>query len=158
MEERDIRDVALEIVRHVHEQPDAKSRLATFKADVAKLNGQHRSAVLTLITLNEELVMATVGPQQRRDRLGLAIAGAVFLLLLMGIAIFIPSPTCFQERVFAVVLAISGAAAVAFLPGAIAIEAAWAQNLVVRAVGAVAFAVFVLSFYSRILGSPTPCG
>jgi hypothetical protein len=85
----------------------------------------------------------------RRDRIGLAIAGGVFVLLRLG-SDYIPSPTRFQERTFVVALALAAGAAGGFVPGAIAVEGK-RPSVAVRATGAIALAVFIIILFYRFI-------
>ncbi|WP_124547028.1 hypothetical protein [Burkholderia cepacia] len=48
--------------------------------------------------------------------------GTIFVLLLIGIALFVPNPTAFQYVIFRTVLALAGGAAVAAFPGFIEVK------------------------------------
>jgi hypothetical protein len=85
----------------------------------------------------------------RRDRIGLAIAGGVFVLLRLS-SDYIPSPTRFQERTFAVALALAAGVAGWFVPGAIAVEGK-RPSVAVRATGAIALAVFIIILFYRFI-------
>ena len=70
-------------------------------------------------------------------------SGLVFLLLLLGIAVFIPRPTTFQVFVFRVVLALAAAAFGATIPGFLNIKIPlWGKGLI-SAGGALALFVLV---------------
>jgi hypothetical protein len=85
----------------------------------------------------------------RRDRIGLAIAGGLFVLLRLS-SDYILSPARFQERTFVIALALAAGAAGWFVPGAIAVEGK-RPSVAVRATGAIGLAVFiVLLFYRHI--------
>ena len=83
----------------------------------------------------------------RRDRIGLAVAGGVFLLLRLG-SDYIPSPTRFQKRTFVVALALAAGAAGGFIPGAIAVDGK-RPSVAVRATGAIGLAVFIIILFYR---------
>jgi hypothetical protein len=83
----------------------------------------------------------------RRDRLGLAVAGGVFLLVRLG-SDYNPSPTRFQERTFVVALALAAGAAGGFVPGAIAVDGK-RPSVAVRATGAIGLAVFIIILFYR---------
>lgn len=69
------------------------------------------------------------------------VFGLVFLSLLLGIAIFCPSPTPFQYTVFRIVLSLAAAGAAAMFPGFIQVQVGNA----VRAGGAIA--VFAVVYF-----------
>jgi hypothetical protein len=85
----------------------------------------------------------------RRDRIGLAIAGGVFVLLRL-ISDYIPSPTRFLERTFVIALALAAGAAGGFIPGAIAVEGK-RPSVGVRATGAIGLAVFIIILFYRFI-------
>jgi hypothetical protein len=69
------------------------------------------------------------------------VCGVVFVAIMLAVAIFIPSPTASQERVFRIVLALAAAGFVSMTPGFLNVEiSSW-----VKAGGALA--VFVLTFF-----------
>jgi hypothetical protein len=76
-----------------------------------------------------------------RDRLILFGSGVVFLLVILGIAIFVPNPSEFAASVFWVVLALAGAGFSAFLPGALNVE------LPLGAKAGGALAVFLIIYF-----------
>jgi hypothetical protein len=82
------------------------------------------------------------GHLQTWEKVTLFVFGALFLILLVLIALKIPEPKPFQKNVFCVALSISAACIGAIVPGLIHVEGkVW--TLVVRAAGAIAFGVFV---------------
>ena len=85
----------------------------------------------------------------RRDRIGLAIAGGLFVLLRLS-SDYIPSPTRFQERMFVIGLALAAGAAGGFVPGVIAVEGK-RPSLAVRATGAIGFTVFIIILFHRFI-------
>jgi hypothetical protein len=85
----------------------------------------------------------------RRDRIGLAIAGGVFVLLRLG-SDYIPSPTRLQERTIVVALALAAGAAGGFVPGAIAVEGT-RPSVAVRATGAIGLAVVIIILFYRFI-------
>ena len=85
----------------------------------------------------------------RRDRIGLAIAGGLFLLLRLS-SDHIPSPTRFQERTFVIALALAAGAVGGFVPGAIAVEGK-RPSIAVRATGAIGLAVFIILLFYRFI-------
>jgi hypothetical protein len=85
----------------------------------------------------------------RRDRIGLAIAGGVFLLLRLS-SDYIPGPTRFQQRTFVIALAVAAGAAGGFIPGAIALEGK-RPSVAVRATGAIGLAVFIIIWFYRFI-------
>jgi len=85
----------------------------------------------------------------RRDRIGLAIAGGVFVLLRLS-SDYIPSPTRFKERTFIIVLALAAGAAGGFAPGVIA-EEGRRPSVAVRATGATGLAMFIIILFYRFL-------
>jgi hypothetical protein len=143
---------ALQILRHSLGQRTPRARLREFKRRVAELPEDIRGATETLLVYQETLIGMVNAPESvaRRDRIGLAVTGAVFMLILLAVALFVPSPTAFQERVFVIVLAVAAAAAGAFLPGTISVEG-YHPSAKVRAAGAIAFAVFILLFYRFLI-------
>lgn len=72
-----------------------------------------------------------------------AITGIIFLLLLIGIALFIPEPSEFQIFIFRTVLGLAAGAFVTIISGFIHIDVRW-QKLTLRA-GA-GLAVFVVIY------------
>lgn len=78
------------------------------------------------------------------ERIALGVSAIIFLLIMLGIAIFVPEVTPFQVFVFRTVLAIVAAAAAAFIPGFIRLKLGLAANVSVRAGGALG--VFVLIY------------
>lgn len=85
----------------------------------------------------------------RRDRIGLAIAGGLFVLLRLG-SDYIPSPTRFQERTVVIALALAAGAAGGFVPGAIAVEGK-RPSVAVRAAGAIGLALFIILLFYRFI-------
>jgi len=85
----------------------------------------------------------------RRDRIGLAIAGGVFILLRLS-SDYIPSPTRFKERTFVIALALAAGAAGGFAPGVIAAEGK-RPSVAVRATGAIGLVVFIIFVFYRFL-------
>jgi len=87
------------------------------------------------------------------ERIGLAACVVVFMLLMLGIAIFIPEVTTFQVFVFRTVLALVAAAAAAFIPGFITVEMGAKAKLWIRAGGAIALFVIVYNVNPPLLVS-----
>lgn len=85
----------------------------------------------------------------RRDRIALAIAGGVFVLLRL-ISDYIRSPTRFLERMFVIALALAAGAAGGFIPGAIAVEGK-RPSVRIRATGAIGLAVFIVILFYRFI-------
>ena len=85
----------------------------------------------------------------RRDRIGLAIAGGMFVLLRLS-SDYIPSPTRFKERTFVIALALAAGTAGGFAPGVIA-EAGTRPSVAVRATVALGLAVFIIILFYRFL-------
>ena len=85
----------------------------------------------------------------RRDRIGLAIAGGVFVLLRLS-SDYIPSPSRFQERTFVIALALAAGAAGGFVPGATAAEGK-RPSVAVRATGAIGLAVLIIILFYRFI-------
>lgn len=69
--------------------------------------------------------------------------GVLFVLIMLGIAMFIPSPSDFQYLVFRVVLSLAAAGVAAMIPGFLQVN----FSTVLRASGALA--VFAVVFYSN---------
>jgi uncharacterized membrane protein YedE/YeeE len=67
--------------------------------------------------------------------------GVMFVILMLGIAVFVPHPTPFQYGVFRSVLALAAAGVAAFIPGFISV----ALKSWLRAGGAIA--VFVIVYF-----------
>jgi len=84
----------------------------------------------------------------RRDRIGLAIAGGLFVLLRLC-SDYILSPTRFQGRTLVVAMALAAGAAGGFVPGAIAVEGK-RPSVAVRATGVIALAVFIIILFYRL--------
>lgn len=128
-------------------------RLQELQEQLKLLPVEIRSAVEMLVAWEEGLMSDLHSDKTvaRRDRIGLSVSGAIGLFLLLGIAIAIPDPSDFQERVFIIVLGIAGAAAGAFLPGAINVEGGYRPTVWVRAGGAIGFAVFLILVYRFLL-------
>ena len=76
------------------------------------------------------------------EKVSIFAFGIVFVVVLLLIAVFIPSPTEFQLFVFRVVLALSAAAIAALVPGFLHIQSHVFRNTI-RASGAVAVFVIV---------------
>jgi hypothetical protein len=85
----------------------------------------------------------------RRDRIGLAIAGGLFVLIMLG-SDWIRSPTRFQERSFVIALALAAGAAGGFIPGAIVIDGK-RPSVAVRATVAVGLAAFIIILFYRFI-------
>jgi uncharacterized integral membrane protein len=78
------------------------------------------------------------------EKITVAAAGVLFVLLLLVIAIWIPEPTEFQIFVFRVVLALAAAAVGSAVPGVLHIESRIGK-LLIRASGALALFAIVYS-------------
>ena len=85
----------------------------------------------------------------RRDRIGLAVAGGLFVVLRLS-SDYIPSPTRPQVRMFVIALALAAGAVGGFIPGAIAIEGK-RPSVAVRATGAIGLAVFIIILFYRFI-------
>ena len=85
----------------------------------------------------------------RRDRIGLAIASGVFVLLRLS-SDYIPGPTRFEQRAFVIALALAAAAVGGLAPGVIAREGT-RPSVAVRATGAIGLAVFIIILFYRFI-------
>lgn len=80
------------------------------------------------------------------EKISIFVFGVVFVVVLLVIAVSVPSPTEFQFFVFRIVLALVAAAIGAFLPGSLNVQSHIqnpAYRNTIRAGGAVAFFVIV---------------
>ena len=86
------------------------------------------------------------------ERVSIFAAGFVLISALIWIALIVPQPTDFQYTVFRIVLALSGAAFAALIPGSIDLKYRGA----IRAGGAVAVLVIVFFFKTAPPTSSNP--
>jgi hypothetical protein len=86
----------------------------------------------------------------RREKIGAASAGAVFVLLISQSRSSLPDPTPFQETSVRHSTRTRRRAVGDFLPGAIAV-AGKCPGVTIRATGAIGFAVFVILIYRRMV-------
>jgi hypothetical protein len=81
--------------------------------------------------------------------------GALFLLLLIVIAIFIPNPTVFQMRVFLTALALAGGGFASTISGLLSTQINLAGQLTVGATGALAVIILIYFYNPAVLtGGP----
>jgi hypothetical protein len=85
--------------------------------------------------------LATLSP----DVLLAFVFGAVFLCVLLAVAIFVTRPTPLLVTVIKIIIALAAAGVAATIPGFISLEIAPSAEMVIRAGGAIA--VFVLVFF-----------
>jgi VIT1/CCC1 family predicted Fe2+/Mn2+ transporter len=110
------------------------------------------------IVVKRETIMASEEPSVRPhlwEKIAIFVFGVVFLVVLLGIAIFVPNPTEFQLFVFRVVLALVSAAIAALVPGFLNIESQVYRSSI-RAGGAIAVFVIVYLVNPPKLINPGP--
>ena len=89
-------------------------------------------------------------PQQEHQHLYTIIActlGALFLLIVIGTAVFIPSPTPYQMRVFLTIQAVAAAGFATTISGLLSTNITFGTQLTIGATGALA--VFVLVYFQN---------
>ena len=150
--ERRASRAALKIIHRASQHASSADRLSELKRGLSLLPEEIRTVVETLLGSQEVFLRDVRRPGRgvRRDRIGAAMAATSLVVGLAAIAIAIPTPTAFQERVFVVILALAAATVGAFLPGTIAVKGS-RPSLTVRASGALGFGVFVLLVYRWLL-------
>lgn len=82
------------------------------------------------------------------ERIALFASGLLLIITILWIALIVPEPTDFQYTIFRIILALSGAAFAALIPGVLEIE----HKGLLRAGGALA--VLILVFFFSV-SSPT---
>jgi hypothetical protein len=87
----------------------------------------------------------------RRDRIGLALAGGLFILVRVASDYF-PNPTRFGQRMVVIAMALAAGAAGGFVPGAIAVEGK-RPSVSVRATGAIGLAAFIMILFYRFIAA-----
>lgn len=105
-------------------------------------------ALTVEVFVTREREVDAAGREVRRTRVGIMLnekfaaffCGAVFVVVLLVIAMFFPQPTAFQYLIFRVVLALAAAGVAAVIPGFLNVKFPY-----VRAGGALA--VFVIVYY-----------
>lgn len=119
-----------------------KDKLRRLKEQLQFLPPGFREAAETLVLQTETIVAEDYRPALWEKIVGVSFGG-VFILLMLVVAIFVPSPTSFQIFIFRVVLALAAAGVAAIIPGFLHIESHFRRNAL-RAGGAIA--VFVLIY------------
>jgi len=123
-----------------------EDRLGYIKGRLSAFPKIIREAIEPLVLETERIVRKessrSSGHLQTWEKILLFTFGAVFLVLLVIIALRVPNPLPFQKNVFCIALSLSAASIGAILPGLIHVEGKlW--GLAVRAAGAIALGVFV---------------
>jgi hypothetical protein len=144
----ELREEIRRITDLVAEAP-ASEREQRRREELDKLSKEDRALVGSVVTLE-----VLTHPQTMHENFwsknwekllnyGFAIIFIVgFLLLILGVVLFVPHPTPAQEFVIRLILTLVAGLAGVFIPGFLHIEGKWA-NFGLRASGAVALAVIV---------------
>jgi hypothetical protein len=85
----------------------------------------------------------------RWERPAIFVFGVVFVVVLIVLGIFFPTPTESQDRIFRTVLALAAAGVAALIPGLLHIDTPW-----LRAGGALAVFVLIFKFSPATLIAP----
>jgi hypothetical protein len=108
----------------------------------AEIQDEHiRRSMLLVIAANTQIVH-DVRRMERRDKIALAVGGAVFVIGLIVIALLIPQPSDFQLFVFRLVLALAAACVGAAIPGSLEVNGT-VKQITLRAGGAIALFVII---------------
>lgn len=124
-------------------QVPKSKRKAQLTAELNKLPEVERTTALQLVAVAVELT-DNESNMKKLDTPILVFGGAVFLVVMLVIALFVPNPTQFQLLTFRIVLALAAAAAGCALPGFLNIESK-IKLLSLRAGGALA--LFCLIYF-----------
>lgn len=150
--EQELSEAAIRIRLAVQKAP-RKQKLAVLKKELRQVPRGLRDAVDMLVTEGVEAVKSVHdrSSEMRRDRAATAVFGVLGLIAMVTIALKVPKPEPFQEKVFVFVLAVIFAACGAFLPGAVSVAGGYRPAVWVRATGALGLAVFVILIYKFLL-------
>lgn len=126
----------------------ASQRPERMEAWLNTLPPKRRRLASTLAALQVTSLAKDLHMSDRIPKWVLYTSACAFLLLLVGVAVFIPNPTAFQVGVFRTVLALAGIPWGAAIPGFLKVEReemSPGSKLAIRATGG--FALFLLLYF-----------
>src|SRR5436190_19423914 len=129
-----------------------KQRWKILRQEIDKLPPNEREIALSLVTTAVDITNDS--RMQSWEKVTVWIAGVLFVLFLLIIAIWIPEPTEFQIFVFRVVLALAAGAVGSVIPGILQVEGRIGRFFL-RATGALALFVIIYSINPPALAKKT---